>query len=75
MVRTKNTEKILNIPLSKTYRSSNFSSNSLYQGWLSPLFGFSDARDRVFLTSSHVSREWYERKIPKKNPIVSLNKP
>jgi len=34
---------------------------------------FSDVRNRVFLTSSHVSGERYERKILKKNPVVPLS--
>jgi len=42
--------------------------------WVPCLDTFSDVRNRVFLTFSHVSGEWYERKILKKIPVVLLSR-
>ena len=63
------------VPCSETYRLSHLSSNLLYQGWLSPLFGhiFRCTEPRF----SHFQPRFWRTvcvKNPEKNPVVPLSK-
>ena len=68
-------KKISDVPFSENYRSIYLSSNLLYQGWQSPLFGHIFRRtESRFSHFQPTSGERYERKILKKIPVVLLSK-